>query len=294
MQICSRIAPTPSGFLHLGNVFSFVLTWLIVRKKQGYLLLRIDDLDSKRRRIEYLDDIFSTLEWLRLDYDEGASGTADFLANFSQETRINDYENILSQLLDKQAPIFECNCSRTTIQRNAINGLYAGTCRSNILTMNKLSSPKTESAWRISVPVTPIVFQDILQGQMEISLAEKMGDFVVRGKDHLPAYQIASLSDDLRYGINLVVRGQDLINSTAAQVFLAQQLGREEFANTTFLHHALLYESAHHKMSKSAGSLSIKAIRAANPSPQPIFQWLARQFGHSTKVSSLRELLEIF
>jgi glutamyl-tRNA synthetase len=294
MQIRSRIAPTPSGFLHLGNVFSFVLTWLIVRKKQGYLLLKIDDLDSQRRRMEYVDDIFSTLEWLGLDYDEGASGTSDFLMNFSQESRIHEYENLLHQLIEKQGLVFECSCSRADIQYNTTNGLYAGTCRRNLLDTNTLGVGKSKTAWRVIVPNEPIRFQDMLKGEIAIPLAENMGDFVVRRKEGTPAYQIASLSDDLRYNINLVVRGSDLINSTAAQVFIAQQADRKEFTKSIFLHHGLLCDNTHQKMSKSAGALSIKAMRAEMSSPRFIFQWFARQFGRSEKVSSLQELLEIF
>ncbi len=295
MQIRSRIAPTPSGFLHLGNIFSFILTWLIVRQKEGYLLLRIDDLDIQRRRIEYLDDIFSTLEWLELDYDEGASGTADFLKKFSQETRLSDYENLLTQLIENKAYIFQCTCSRTDIQRN--DGNCAGMCKNNMLLINELEKIKTNNnnAWRIEVPSTPIVFQDILKDKVKVSLAEKMGNFVVRRKDGMPAYQVSSLSDDLKYGINLIVRGEDLIDSTAAQIFLAQMLGREKFINTNFLHHALLYEkNQNRKMSKSNNSLSIKVLRENMSSPKPVFRWLASLFGFSENISNLHDLFEEF
>lgn len=286
MQIRSRIAPTPSGFLHLGNVFSFVLTWLIVRQKEGHLLLRIDDLDLQRRRIEYLDDIFSTLEWLGLDYDEGASGTADFLQNFSQEIRLHEYENLLAQLIKNQTIVFWCSCSRADIGRN--NGNCIGSCSDN-------KSSIKESALRIEVPTTPIIFQDILKGEMQISLAEKMKNFVLKRKDGMPAYQISSLSDDLKYGINLIVRGEDLIDSTAAQLFLAQLVGRNEFINAHFLHHSLLYEKDQvRKMSKSNNSLSIKSLRTTMLSPKPIFQWLASQFGFSEGVHNLHDLFEEF
>ncbi len=286
MQIRSRIAPTPSGFLHLGNVFSFVLTWLIVRQAEGYLFLRIDDLDLQRRRVEYLDDIFGTLEWLGLDYDEGASGTTDFLQHFSQETRLSDYENLLTQLLENKANIFSCSCSRADIQRN--NGSCIGSCSDNKSSING-------TAWRIEVPSAPIIFQDILKGEMQVSLAEKMQNFVLRRKDAMPAYQLCSLSDDLRYGINLVVRGEDLVDSTAAQLFLAQLIGRNEFTNAHFLHHSLLYEKDQvRKMSKSNNSLSIKSLRTNMRSPKPIFQWLASQFGFPKSINNLHGLFEEF
>lgn len=292
MQIRSRIAPTPSGFLHLGNVFSFLLTWLIVREKKGYLLLRIDDLDAQRRRVAYIDDIFSTLEWLGIDYDEGASGTTDFLQNFSQEKRINEYENLLSQLAKNQAIVFECPCSRAELQQRG--GICIGNC--NRLLTNNLAFERQEkeTAWRVEVPTSPIAFRDIAKGSVHISLAESMGNFIIRRKDGIPSYQMASLSDDLKYGINLVVRGEDLIDSTAAQVFLAQILEKQEFTNAQFLHHALLYENENRKMSKSHDALSVKALRATMASPKPIFQWAARQFGFPQNIHSLQDLFYEF
>ncbi len=291
----SRLAPTPSGFLHLGNVFSFVLTWLIVRQQKGTLLLRIDDLDSQRRKIAYLDDIFQTLEWLGLDYDEGASGTDDFLKNFSQEYRIHEYEQLLNKLLYLSPPlVYACKCSRKEVQNHSINGLYTGFCRENKILNQRQFSQQNEVAWRIEVPSAPLSFQDIFKGKVSVNLAEQMGDFVIRRKDQIPAYQIASLSDDLTYQINFIVRGEDLMASTAAQLYLAQLLGKENFMKITFLHHPLLYEEGKQKMSKSHDSLSIKILRENLLSPQPIIQWIAKQIGIEKKVSNIENLLEDF
>jgi glutamyl-tRNA synthetase len=151
-----------------------------------------------------------------------------------------------------------------------------------------------DTAWRIAVSDAAITFQDELKGEVQIFLEKEMGDFVVKRKDGIPAYQIASLSDDLRYDINLIVRGEDLITSTAAQVYLSQLLDSKEFKEITFLHHPLLYENSDRKMSKSHDSLSIKAIRETMPNPKPIFQWIAQQLGFSGKASNLQELLEEF
>lgn len=291
----SRLAPTPSGFLHLGNVFSFVLTWLIVRQQKGTLLLRIDDLDSQRRRIEYLDDIFQTLEWLGIDYDEGAGGTEDFLKNFSQKYRISQYEQLLNELLNISPPlVYACSCSRKEIQNNSLNGLYTGFCRDSKILNQHLIAQKTETAWRIEVPPIPICFQDVFKGEISLNLAEKMGDFIIRRKDQLPAYQIASLSDDLKYGINFIVRGEDLMDSTAAQIFLAQLLRKENFTKISFLHHPLLYEKGEQKMSKSHDSLSVKALREHLISPKPIIQWIAEQVGIKRNIFTLQNLLDEF
>jgi glutamyl/glutaminyl-tRNA synthetase len=294
-QVRARIAPTPSGFLHLGNVFSFVLTWLIVRKNKGHLLLRIDDLDIQRRKIAYLDDIFSTLEWLGIDYDEGASGTSDFLQNFSQETRLANYEQLLQDLVKLSPPlVFECQCSRTDIQRNMTNSIYFDACRSLKITIDTIKNERQNKAWRIEVPNDNVTFQDFLKGQVRIPLAERMGDFIVRKKDGFPAYQIASLSDDLHYRINWIVRGEDLIDSTAAQVFLARLLGKSDFVNAQFVHHPLLLAPDHQKLSKSAGASSVYSLRREISSPVPILQWIGHQLAIYKKVERLEDLLAEF
>ncbi len=281
--VVSRLAPTPSGFLHAGNAFSFVFTWLWVRKSGGVLRLRIDDLDSSRARPEYTADIFETLEWLGLDWDAGPQNPDDFSQNFSQNLRLDLYHGLLGQL-QQTGLVYACNCSRTTIQPLAVNGVYAGTCRDKHL---PLDTPGV--AWRIRVPedvcVTPNAIQKSATGSPPLRVADLMGDFVIRRKDGLPAYQIASLADDLLYGTNFIVRGADLLPSTEAQLYLAQLLGKQQFMETSFCHHPLLTDDAGHKLSKSAGSASIRALRQPATaggvwlSPAILFQNAARWLG---------------
>ena len=260
-----------------------MFTWLWVRKSGGVLRLRIDDLDSGRARPEYINDIFETLEWLGLDWDAGPRSPDDFGQNFSQRFRLDLYHGLLGQL-QQTGLVYACDCSRTTIQSLSVNGVYAGTCRDKHLPLHTPGA-----AWRIRVPeevvVRPNDSRRTSTDSPRCRVAELMGDFVIRRKDGIPAYQVASLADDLLHGINFIVRGADLLPSTAAQLYLAQLLGKQQFMETAFCHHPLLTDDAGHKLSKSAGSASIRALRqpatvgGVSPSPAMLFQNAARWLG---------------
>jgi glutamyl/glutaminyl-tRNA synthetase len=257
----TRIAPTPSGFLHLGNAASFVLTWALARAQGGEVALRIDDLDAARMRAEYLDDIFETLDWLGLDWDFGPSSAADFTKNYSQHLRLDDYKKMLRELV-QQGGIYACACSRKDIlsSQNALKtgNLYLKTCRNAQIPLET-----AQAAWRISVDSAAAVsFHEFREPEKRAcNLSETMGDFVVRSKNGFPSYQMASLADDVFLGTNFVVRGSDLLPSTQAQVFLAKTLGLETFAETTFLHHRLILGAQGEKLSKSAGAASVRTAR---------------------------------
>ncbi len=286
----SRLAPTPSGFLHLGNAFSFALTWLLVRHHGGTLLLRIDDIDNERRRPAYVGDVFQTLRWLQLDWDAGPKNPTDFEAHFSQLHALNRYAQLLEGL--RQAGVlYACHCSRSQIQASSVNGLYPGTCRHRNLPMDA-----PDVAWRVNVPTNTLISIPECTGDFrEVRLDATMGDFVVRRRNGLPAYQIASLADDLHYGINLIVRGVDLLPSTAAQLFLAGQLPPNSFTKAVFYHHPLLKDEGGHKLSKSAGSASLLALREQLPGPAPVYKALAGALGlPADEVAGPRDLLHRF
>ncbi len=289
----SRIAPTPSGFLHIGNVFSFLYTWLLVQKHQGKLLLRIDDLDNERFRMAYLDDIFATLDWLGITYHEGATSPTDFLDNYSQHKRIDLYQDFLNQLARKEC-IYACECSRSQIQQvqkeqNVI--VYPQIClHKNIFLQNPMV------AWRVHIPTNTII--QLTHPNLTVSnidVAKEIGDFVVRKKDGLPAYQIASVVDDLHYRINCVVRGLDLLPSTAAQLYLAKLTEQTDFQAIQFIHHGLLVDDKGNKLSKSQAATAIKDLRTHLKSPTPIYQAFARWVGlPSTKIQTLADLNYFF
>ena len=290
----TRLAPTPSGFLHLGNGASFVTTWALARAFGGKILLRIDDLDAERMRPEYVKDIFRTLDWLGLDWDEGPFSVADFSQNWSQHLRLDMYEKALNDL-KKIGNLYACNCSRKDIRLNSINGLYPNTCRQNrLLSVENVANYEKNTAWRIIVEenkivhfnnfekMGPLSINPILEekndflNDLHVNLSQKMGDFIVRQKNGLPSYQLASLMDDVLFNINFIVRGEDLLYSTAAQIFLAEQLNQTDFLNTNFWHHPLITDADGSKLSKSEGAASLLDFRQRNNSATAVVRQAAK------------------
>jgi len=268
----TRLAPTPSGLLHPGNGLSFIVTWAMARAAGGQVLLRIDDLDKARRREEYVEDVFRTLEWLGLDYDEGPSGVADFYANWSQQHRLDVYERGLEQL-KAAGQLFVCRCSRKEIRAIAPDGRYPGTCLELELPYD---SPQT--AWRVQAPVAgqSVRMQVWEEGEKQFPLSS-LDAFVLRRKDGAPAYQLASLMDDLRFGINFIVRGQDLFESSLAQLYLAHLLEAPAFAQAVFWHHPLLRDASGKKLSKSQGAGSLREWREEGRSPYELYLMAEQQ-----------------
>jgi glutamyl-tRNA synthetase len=286
-MLLTRFAPTPSGYLHVGNAFSFIITWLLARLQGGRILLRIDDLDNERFRPEYLEDIFYSLDWLGLDYDLGPSGVADFHAEWSQHRRIDLYR----QLLAKLSPhLFACNCSRRTWQEASTDGLYPGTCIAK-----KLPLETDNAVCRLLTPDNQlIIFHEAGKVEpVQASPSKWMRHPVLRRKNGLPAYQVASVADDCHFGINLVVRGADLFASTVAQCYIAACIGEERFQHINFLHHPLLKDAHGEKLSKSAGSLALKTIAGIEKKPAKIYEMLsALLLPTEVPACSARELLE--
>jgi glutamyl/glutaminyl-tRNA synthetase len=259
--VVSRLAPTPSGYLHLGNAVNFVLTWLLTRQAGGTLHLRIDDLDRARLRPAYLDNIFHIIDWLRIDYDQGPSGPDDFLRHHSQLLHLPDYNRVLRRLSLVPGLVRASQRTRTGGDEAAV----------------PLETPG--AAWRARVPTgTEIQFADAWQGETRVPLGAMMPDFVIRKKDGVAAYQVASVVDDLRLGTNLIVRGLDLQPSTAAQLWLAGQLSETAAFNAArvqFYHHPLFTNAAGQKLSKSQQLPVDAGVMAQHQGKQAVFQAVA-------------------
>lgn len=282
----TRIAPTPSGFLHLGNAMNFLLTWLKARKSGGTVRLRIDDMDVLRMKAEYLSDIFETIEWMGIDYDFGPTGPDDQLRNYTQKYRTSACEEAIKELWESH-DAFACTCSRSTVRNISPDGIYPGTCRDLKIPVD---TPLTNI--RLKIPIgTYVEWKDEKMGQLSISLYDSMRDFVLKRKDDVPSYQITSLLEDVEHGINYIVRGADLIPSTAAQLFLAKILNIADFQSATFHHHLLLTDGEGEKLSKSAGSLSIRQLRKKWKTPGPLFKKMGTWLGNE-EADSLEGLLE--
>jgi glutamyl/glutaminyl-tRNA synthetase len=273
----TRIAPTPSGYLHLGNALSFALTAALARKTGAKILLRIDDLDQQRVNLDYVQDIFDTLNFLNIPWDEGPRDVDDYKANWSQLHRLELYKEAMDQLAD-QRDVFACKCSRAQLQ----DGVYPGTCRNRLL---PLDTPDT--AWRLYTDDRELPVKTLDDGIIKARLPEAMKDFVVKKKDDFPAYQLASLIDDVHFGVDLVVRGEDLHPSTIAQHYLANVLGKPDFKNITFHHHPLIMADGDKKLSKSAGDTSIKYLRERGKTAEDVYDEIGQMM-------SLKEDLRSF
>ena len=271
----TRIAPTPSGFLHLGNVLSFVITVAWARKTGAKVLLRIDDLDRDRYQPPYVQDIFDTLDFLELPWDEGPRNLNDFEQQYSQVHRLPLYQEAL-QALQHNGPVFSCTCSRSALQAaTVISGAYPGTCRHKYYPLDL-----EQANWRLYTGnTTPIIIKTLSQDTITTTLPASMQDFVVRKKDGFPAYQLSSIVDDLHYGVDLIIRGADLWPSTIAQHYLAAQLPANGFHNISFFHHALLTGGNGSKLSKSAGATSIQYLRKQGYTAAAVYGLLSEQLG---------------
>jgi glutamyl-tRNA synthetase len=268
----TRIAPTPSGYLHLGNVLSFALTAGLARRSGASILLRIDDLDRDRVSGEYVEDIFETLNFLGIRWDEGPRDVEEYEQVWSQVHRLGVYREALEQWRER-GKVFACACSRSTILRENPEGVYPGTCREKGISLDMEGC-----SWRVRT-----------EGA---GLPAEMTDFVVRKKNGYPAYQLTSVIDDLYFGVDAVVRGDDLRASTAAQQWLAGELGFDEFRRIRFYHHLLLMESSDEKMSKSAGATSVRYLRRQGFKRAEIYSIILQRLGSNATAGSWEEFAE--
>jgi glutamyl/glutaminyl-tRNA synthetase len=292
----TRIAPTPSGYLHLGNVLSFALTAGLARRSGASILLRIDDLDRERVSGDYVEDIFETLNFLGIPWDEGPKDMGEYERVWSQVHRLEEYREALERLKER-GKVFACDCSRSKILRENPEGAYPGTCREKGISLD------TEGySWRVRTPVfAGVSAGGAGQGLMregagwvigEAGLPAEMTDFVVLKKDGYPAYQLTSVIDDLHFEVDLVVRGGDLRASTAAQRWLAEELGFDEFQRIRFYHHPLLTASGNEKMSKSAGATSVRYLRRQGIKPAEIYSMILQRLGSDATAGSWEELVD--
>lgn len=251
-SVCGRFAPSPTGRMHLGNVFSALLSWLSARAQGGTWLLRIEDIDPQRSRHEYADMLMDDLQWLGLEWDGEPCW---------QSRRGDIYAHYLQQLTDAGLT-YPCYCTRADILATQAphesdgRVVYKGTCR-NL----PPGSRKGPAALRMKVPEEGrgiVTFTDGHYGTHTVDLTTQCGDFIVRRKDGAWAYQLAVVVDDALMGINEVVRGRDLLLSSPQQIYLAQQLG---FTPPRFTHLPLLCNTAGQRLSKRDKSLDMGCLR---------------------------------
>lgn len=289
-----RFAPSPTGRMHLGNVYAALLSWLSARAQGGGWVLRIEDIDPGRSRLEYTEQIKLDLKWLGLDWDE----------YYVQSERSEVYTHYLN-ILENQGLTYPCYCSRADILATQAphesdgRVVYAGTCRPDMALKSEgqeVRRPDAKSlrkpATRVMVPDEDIPFEDGLYGRQSINLAKHCGDFIVRRADGAWAYQLAVVVDDALMGVTEVVRGCDLLQSVPQQLYLYRILG---LTAPKFTHIPLLVNTDDQRLSKRDKSLDLAEL-SKSWTPQHIIGFLANQIGLTDKAEPItpQELIPLF
>ncbi|MBP5308614.1 MAG: tRNA glutamyl-Q(34) synthetase GluQRS [Clostridia bacterium] len=278
-QTIGRFAPTPSGRLHLGNIFTAMIGYLSARSQGGKYLLRIEDLDVARCPKSVAYGIMRDLDYFGFEFD------GEILW---QSERAQVYERYLNTL-ERQGLIYPCYCSRAQLHAaTAPHGdtpVYDGTCRR----LSPSERPVRAGASRVIVPDKNVSFTDVLQGYYEQNLVKECGDFIVRRADGVFAYQLAVTVDDGESGVTEVVRGRDLLSSAPRQLFLFEKFG---FQKPVFMHVPLLLDSDGARMSKREGKSNMEYIRSTLPDSRRVIGMLAFNAGLTDRYEplSLNEL----
>lgn len=251
MACVGRFAPSPSGRMHLGNVFSALLSWLSVRSRGGTFVLRIEDLDPQRCKAEYAEQVRRDLEALGLTWD---------LEQTPQSLRAEAYAAQFA-LLEEKGLVYPCYCTRDELHAasapHASDGtpIYSGVCRA--LTEAERAAKTRRPAWRLTVPDETYAVSDRLQGEYRENLAKDCGDFIIRRSDGVYAYQLAVVTDDIAGGITEVVRGRDLLSSSPRQQYLYELFGATAPA---YCHVPLLVTPEGRRLSKREKDLSLEEL----------------------------------
>ena len=247
-----RFAPTPSGRMHLGNVFAALIAWLSVKSRDGSYVLRMEDLDTQRTSEEYAAVLRQDLRWLGLDWD---------LETPAQSSRSAVYDRYFQQLADLGL-LYPCYCTRS--QLHNVNAphlsdgtyVYPGTCRN--LTAEQKAAFDRKPAWRVCVPDKIWTVEDKVQGTYKENLVTDCGDFVVRRADGVYVYQLAVTVDDGEAGVTEVVRGMDLLSSAPRQMYLQELFG---FAHPEYGHVPMLMAPDGRRLSKRDKDMDLSYLQ---------------------------------
>ena len=247
-----RFAPTPSGRMHLGNVFAALIAWLSVRSRDGEMVLRMEDLDTQRTSAEFAETLRDDLRWLGFTWDRETP---------AQSQRSAVYDKYF-EILREKGLLYPCYCTRS--QLHSVNAphlsdgtyVYPGTCRN--LTEGERAAFRRPPAWRVVVPDRVWTVEDRIQGTYRCNLATECGDMVVRRADGVYVYQLAVTVDDGEAGVTEVVRGMDLLSSAPRQMYLQELFG---FAHPEYAHVPMLLAPDGRRLSKRDRDLDLGILR---------------------------------
>lgn len=279
----TRLAPSPTGALHLGNARTFLVNWAIARQSGWRVLLRIEDLDGPRIKAGASEHAIETLRWLGLDWDEGP---------VYQSADTSPYRAALEQLVDDRLA-YPCRCTRSQILAASLSApnqgdhelRYPGTCRpqpGEQVDRSLLDDPTV--SWRFVTPDEPVPFDDTFAGPQSFHPQREVGDFLVATKDCQPSYQLAVVVDDARQGVTQVVRGDDLLSCTSRQLLLYRALGLKP--EPIYTHAPLVLGEDGRRLAKRHGDTRVSHYRDRGVPPERVLGLLAEWCG----LGALREV----
>jgi glutamyl-tRNA synthetase len=276
-QAVTRLAPSPTGALHLGNARTFLINWALARQRGWRIVMRMEDLDSPRVKRDADRQALEVLQWLGLDWDDGP---------WYQLTDLSPYRAALDRLA-REGLIYPCRCSRSQIAaaQSAPHGdqhelRYPGTCRPEpavrLPHWDSGTDDEDSIAWRLRVPDEELEFQDAFAGLQQFNTQQLVGDFIVATRRGLPSYQLAVVVDDARQGVTHVVRGDDLLSSTPRQMLLQRLLG---LPTPQYLHVPLVLGRDGHRLAKRHGDTRLLSYRQQGVDAPCIIGIIARWCG---------------
>jgi glutamyl-tRNA synthetase len=268
MTVRVRVAPSPTGYLHVGNARAALFNWLFARHNQGQFILRVDDTDQERSRVEYEVDVLDSLRWLGLDWDEGVSIGGPH-GTYRQSDRLGRYREAALELVESGTAYFDDRTPEELEplrQRAQEERLHPGHY------IRRPETPVTSGVIRMAVPQdAAIVFDDLVRGTVSFE-GRDLDDFVILRSDGTPTYHLASTVDDVDYLITHVARGEDLLPSTPKHILLTRALGASE---PVYAHLPLLFGPDGKKLSKRHGETSLSHYREAGYLSDAMFNYLA-------------------
>lgn len=273
-MIRTRFAPSPTGYIHLGNVWVALLNWLWTRRHGGVLVLRMEDIDRQRCRPIYADALMEDLDWLGLDWDEGPGGQYAY-GSAVQSERLPYYRTVFDRW-KAEGRVYPCYCTRARLRQIASAPhageeapLYDGHCRR--LTEEERAKETKPPSWRFRTETHRETFTDLFCGAQEKTLCAGADDLVLVRADGMIAYQLAASADDGAMGITHVFRGRDLLPSTADQIGLLRAMG---YAPPTYAHVPLLVDAEGVRLSKRQHGITVRSLREAGVSARAIIGYL--------------------
>ena len=290
MSVTGRLAPSPTGLLHLGHARTFLIAWWYTRSRGGRMLLRIEDLDGQRASQRFVDAALCDLEWLGMDWDGDPS---------IQSAHLERFEAAIESLLESRKA-YACVCRRgdlATAQNAPHAGdrepRYPGTCRGRFASVRDAERESGRPAGvRLVVPPGAVTIHDVIAGDFTADVAAEVGDFLIARRGGSPAYQLAVVVDDAAEGVTEVVRGADLLSSSVRQWHVRRALG---LSHPSFAHAPLVTDASGRRLAKHADDLALAELRERGADPRAIVRWVAENTGMPTgELASASELLPVF